>query len=264
MSNILITGASGGIGLAATRLFVSKGHNLFLTYNNNQKALLDSFKKYPFSIIVKDLSFLDSLVYSNVSEEEEAFSSHIYLYKVDCSDPKAVKKCVDTSIRAMGNIDLLVNNAGISMVGLDQDMSADDWDKILNTNLSSVTYFSRAVIPSMVSRHDGRIINISSMWGTYGASCEAAYSATKGGINAYTKALGKELAPSGIPVNAIAYGAIDTKMNGHLSPSEKEALCAEIPFGRMATPEEAAEMIYVLFSAPTYLTAQVIGFDGGF
>lgn len=237
MSNILITGASGGIGLATARLFAEKGHKLFLTYYKNNEAL-------------------EALC--------EEFKGQVAMCQVDASVASEVKECVAAALSFLGSIDLLVNNAGMSLVGLDHELSSNDWMTILNTNLSSVTYFTREIVPSMLHQHSGRIINISSMWGSMGASCEAAYSATKGGINSYTKALGKELAPSHIPVNAIAFGAIDTKMNNHLSAEEKEALCEEIPFGRMASPEEAAEMIYLLFQAPDYLTGQVIGFDGGF
>ena len=125
-------------------------------------------------------------------------------------------------------------------------------------------YMCRALIPSMLRNGGGRIINISSVWGIAGASCEAAYSASKGGINAYTKALAKELAPGHIPVNAIAFGVIDTKMNAWLSPEERADLEESIPYGRMATPEEAAMMIHTVCTAPDYMTGQIIGFDGGF
>lgn len=241
MANILITGASGDIGAACARKFAKEGHNLFLTYNKNEKSA----------------STLQS-------ELASTYGVDVHICKVDVSNPDEVFACVDKALDLLGSIDLLVNNAGMSIVALDQDLTDTDWLKICNTNLSSVTYFCRKVIPSMIQSQAGRIINISSMWGVYGASCEAAYSATKGGINSYTKALGKELAPCHIPVNAIAFGAIDTKMNAHLNEEEKAALCEEIPYGRMATCEEAAEMIYNLFCAPNYLTAQVIGFDGGY
>ena len=148
--------------------------------------------------------------------------------------------------------------------GLLMDMTDAQWDGILSANLSSVFYCCREAIPYMVSRHSGRIINISSMWGSAGASCEAAYSATKAGVDGLTKALAKELAPSGIPVNAIALGVIDTRMNAQLSSKEREALCQEIPAGRFGTPEEAAELIYQTALSPSYLTGQIIRMDGGF
>ncbi|MBQ8281449.1 MAG: SDR family NAD(P)-dependent oxidoreductase [Lachnospiraceae bacterium] len=241
MSNILITGASGDIGLATAEKFASAGHNLALFGNNNYDKLISA------SDILK-----------------EKYNIDITTHKCDVSDSCTVKKEIEKVLIRFDNIDLLINNAGMSIVGLDQELSDEDWLKLCNVNLSSAMYFCRALIPSMINRKSGKILNISSMWGVYGASCEAAYSATKGGLNAYTKALAKELAPSGISVNALALGAIDTKMNAHLSDEEKTALEEEIPFGRMANVKETAEMIYCIFSAPSYLTGQIIGFDGGY
>ena len=159
--------------------------------------------------------------------------------------------------------DLLVNCAGISHIGLLQDMKAEEWFQILNVNLSSVFYMCRSVIPSMVHAKKGHILNISSVWGNVGASCEAAYSAAKGGIHALTKSLAKELAPSGIAVNAIACGMINTAMNRCFSREEIHAICEEIPAGRMGTPEEIADTAALLARAPVYLTGQIIGVDGG-
>lgn len=241
MSNILITGASGDIGLAIAEKFAWAGHNLALFGNKNYDKLISA------SDILK-----------------EKYNIDITTHKCDVSDSCEVKKEIEKVLDNFGNIDLLINNAGMSIVGLDQYLSDDDWLKLCNVNLSSAMYFCRALTPSMINRKSGKILNISSMWGVYGASCEAAYSATKGGLNAYTKALAKELAPSGISVNALALGAIDTKMNSHLSAEEKSALEEEIPFGRMAGVKETAEMIYCIFSAPSYLTGQIIGFDGGY
>ena len=133
----------------------------------------------------------------------------------------------------------------------------------MNINLTSVYNTCHAVVPHMVHEKSGRIINISSVWGLTGASCEVAYSASKGGMNALTQALAKELAPSGIAVNAIAFGAVDTEMNGHLSPEEKNALCDEIPTGRMATPAEAAECILKVSQMPVYMTGNILKTDGG-
>ena len=134
----------------------------------------------------------------------------------------------------------------------------------MGTNLSSVFFCCRAAVPWMVSRKSGRIINISSIWGTSGASCEAAYSASKSGVHGLTKALAKELAPSNIQVNAIACGVIDTEMNARLTPEERSALADEVPAGRFGTPEEAARLTLMLAEAPSYLTGQIIGLDGGF
>ena len=160
--------------------------------------------------------------------------------------------------------DVLINNAGISHIGLFTDMTDDLWNRIIQTNLSSVFYCSRATLPSMISRKKGKIINISSMWGTVGASCEVAYSAAKSGIHGLTRALAKELAPSNIQVNTIACGAIDTAMNAQLSPEERLALEEDIPACRFGTPEEVASLAWDLAHAPAYMTGQIIGIDGGY
>lgn len=160
------------------------------------------------------------------------------------------------------NIELLINNAGISYVGLLTDMTAADFDRTMKSNIYSVFNSCNRVVPHMVHAHHGHIINISSVWGNCGASCEVAYSASKGAVNSFSRALGKELAPSGITVNAIAFGAVDTSMNGHLSPDERQMLEDEIPAGRMATVQEAADFICHIADCGEYLNGQVITFDG--
>lgn len=162
------------------------------------------------------------------------------------------------------HLDVLVNNAGISHIGLLSDMSDEQWDAVLKTNLSSVFYCCRAAIPAMVSVKHGRIINVSSMWGISGASCETAYSASKSGVNGLTRALAKELAPSNIQVNAVACGVIDTVMNSQLDDEERQSLEYEIPMGRFGSPDEIAKVIWDLANAPEYMTGQVIGVDGGY
>ena len=162
-----------------------------------------------------------------------------------------------------GGPDVLVNNAGISYIGLLTDMTDQDWEDILHSNLSSAFYCSRAALPYMVSQKSGKIINISSMWGRAGASCEAAYSASKAGLNGLTMALAKELAPSNIQVNAIACGVIDTVMNAGFSEEERRALMEEVPAGRFGTPEETADLVFDLAENHPYLTGQIIGLDGG-
>ena len=166
--------------------------------------------------------------------------------------------------KTVGGLDVLVNNAGIAWLGLLTDMTNADWDRMIGTNLSSAFYCSRAAIPYMVSKKQGRIINISSMWGRTGASCEAAYSAAKAGLNGLTMALAKELAPSNIQVNAVACGVIDTDMNGCLSEEDKYSLQEEIPAGRFGTPEETADLVFDLAENHPYMTGQILGFDGGF
>jgi 3-oxoacyl-[acyl-carrier protein] reductase len=162
-----------------------------------------------------------------------------------------------------GSIDVLVNNAGIAFVGLFTDMTPEDWNRVITTNLTSVYNCCSLAVPDMVKNKCGKIINISSVWGNVGASCEVAYSASKGGMNAFTKALAKELAPSNIQVNAIAFGAIDTEMNRFLADEELMGLIEEIPASRLGKAEEVADLAYHLAYKNEYLTGQVIGLDGG-
>ena len=162
-----------------------------------------------------------------------------------------------------GKIDILVHNAGRSHIGLLQDMSPEEWQELLATNLSSAFYLSKLTIPTMLQQGYGKILFISSVWGLTGASMEVAYSASKGGLNTFTKALAKELAPSNIQVNAIDCGAIDTSMNDFLTKEETAALLEEIPTGRMGTPEEVAELSLLLCEKNNYLTGQIVSLDGG-
>ena len=181
----------------------------------------------------------------------------------DMGDMDCCKELFAKIKKQFGGIDVLVNNAGVSYIGLLQDMSSEDWDKILHMNLTSVFNCCKLAIPYMVHQKQGKIINISSVWGVAGASCEAAYSATKGGINALTRAIAKELGPSNIQVNAIACGAIDTEMNQWMEEDELIALVDEIPAGRLGKAEEVADPAYHLGYKESYLTGQIIGLDGG-
>ena len=237
---VIITGASRGIGRATAIRFAKEGYNLVINSINGGDPLYDT---------------------NNLCLD--AGAAGVLPVTGDVSDPSFADSLIKLAIKHFGKIDILVNNAGISFVGLIQDTDNDIWQKVINTNLSSVHYCTRAVIPHMLNNKEGRIINVSSVWGNVGASCEVAYSASKGGINAYTKAAAKELAPSGISVNAIACGCIDTDMNKCFSKDDLEALEEEIPYGRMGTPEEVAEMIFKIAESPAYLTGQVISFDGG-
>lgn len=170
---------------------------------------------------------------------------------------------VERIFQQIPSLSVLVNNAGISYIGLLHEMTTADWQNIMRTNLDAVFYTSRLAIPLMLHDHAGKIINISSVWGNVGASMETAYSASKGGVNSFTKALAKELAPSGIQVNAIACGMIDTDMNQCFTDEDIEALRQEIPADRIGQSAEVAEMVVSLLHAPDYLTGQVIGLDGG-
>ena len=170
---------------------------------------------------------------------------------------------VEECFSQVEDLDILINNAGISYVGLLSDMDVDDWNNVIRTNLSACFYTSRKAIPLMLKKHAGQIINISSVWGNVGASMEVAYSASKGGLNSFTRALAKELGPSNIQVNAIACGVIDTDMNKHLSMADLEILKGEIPADRIGTSIEVAKMVHHIIEAPSYLTGQIITLDGG-
>ncbi len=236
---VLITGASRGIGAATAMEFAKHGYDLVLVCKNNIEKL-ETIIKSATLFGVKCYMFAGDISKENIISELDHFLSSNDI-----------------------NIDILVNNAGISHIGLLQDMSIDEWNNVINTNLTSMFLTSKMVIPSMVKKQRGRIINISSIWGNVGASCEVAYSASKGGVNSFTKALSKELAPSNISVNAIAFGVIDTEMNQFLSEEDRQTLSDEIPFGRFATPKESAELIFNIATAPSYMTGQVITMDGG-
>lgn len=237
---VLITGASRGIGHAAARAFAARGYRLVLNCRCSKDALE---------------TFADAL--------KREYGIQILTCCGDIGDYNFVCELFQKIKDFSTGIDILVNNAGIDHIGLLSDMTIEEWNHIINTNLTSVFSCCKLAIPYMVSKKQGRIINISSAWGNVGASCETAYSATKGGINAFTKALAKELAPCNIQVNAIACGVIDTDMNRCFSPEERAALVEEIPAGRFGTPEEVAGLILQLAESPAYLTGQIIGLDGG-
>ena len=181
----------------------------------------------------------------------------------DISDPSFVDEMIKQSLLTFSKIDCLVNNAGISLVGLFTDATIDDWNLMINTNLTSVFTTCKNIVPHMLHHHEGKIINISSIWGDAGASCEVLYSTTKGGINAFTKALAKEVAASNIQVNAIAFGMIDTEMNAEFDEEDLALIKEEIPADYIASPKEAAQMVYHVATAPAYMTGQVITFSGG-
>lgn len=232
----LVTGASRGIGRAIATKLAAHGYDLYLICQHSKDQLF------------------------HLKEElEEKFSIQASCFVGDIGSYEFVKSCFEE----MGPIDVLINNAGISHIGLVSEMDPKDWDKVIRTNLSSAFYTSKCAIPAMVREKSGKIINISSVWGNVGASMEAAYSASKGGLNAYTKALAKELAPSNIQVNAIACGLIDTDMNKCFNIEEIESLTEEIPADRMGTVEEVADMVIQIINSPAYLTGQIITLDGG-
>lgn len=232
----LITGASHGIGKSIAEALAKEGYNLILTCASSIDILAD---------------------YSSHLEE----SYHITCIAKQC-DMKNIQE-VQSLFQNVPAPEIVINNAGISYVGLLQDMTAEEWNDVIGTNLSSAFYTAKFAIPGMLTKHCGSIINISSVWGSTGASMEVAYSASKGGLNTFTKALAKELAPSGIQVNALACGLIDTRMNAHLSQEDINTLIDEIPAGRMGQAEEIATAVIALLQMPSYVTGQIINLDGG-
>ncbi len=233
---VLITGGSRGIGEAAAKVLAGEGYDLFLVCKNSEEK-------------IKKLA--DAL------EQTHGISCQTAI--CDVSDSAQL----ETMIRQAGEIHVLINNAAISYVGLLTDMTLDQWQQMINTNLNSLFYLCRLVVPQMVRRREGKIINVSSVWGNVGASMEVAYSTAKGGVNSFTRALAKELAPSNVQVNAVAFGVIDTDMNVCFSKEDMDALRAEIPADRIGTAMEAGEMIRQIINAPSYMTGQIITMDGG-
>ncbi len=239
MKTALITGASRGIGRAIAVKLAKNGYNLALNCICNKEKLEEVAK---------------------ITEKEGVRCER---FIGDVSDPDFVRTMFASVKQRFGRLDLLVNNAGISLVGLFTDMTDEEWRKICGVNLDAALWCSREAAKLMLPVHSGKIINISSMWGQVGASCEVMYSATKGGLDAFTKALAKELAPSGITVNAISCGVIDTDMNRCFSDDEREELKNEIPAGRFGKAEEVAELLANLVNGNDYLTGQIVRLDGG-
>lgn len=234
---ILITGASRGIGRAIAKAAAPHFDRIIITCKESHDKLL------------------------TLKQELEAeYSVECMAYVGDMGDYIFVESIFD----GLDRIDAVVNNAGISHMGLLSDITVEEWNRVINTNLNSAFYTSKLAIPLMLNRKEGRIINISSIWGNAGASMEVAYSTSKGGINTFTKALAKELAPSNIQVNALACGVIDTDMNRCFSEEEREMIINEIPADRMGTAEEAAQAVMMLLNAPAYLTGQIVTMDGGY
>ncbi len=232
----VITGASRGIGRAVAERFAQAGYDLTITCINNT-------------------DMLEALA-------GRLCDDHGVSVRTFCGD-LSEHTAADRLFADINNVDVLINNAGISYSGLIQDMDVSDWDRIIATNLSSVFYCTRLAIPYMLRKKRGKIINISSVWGEHGASAEVAYSASKGGINGFTRALAKELAPSGIQVNAIACGMINTDMNSIYNIEEINAIISEIPADRIGQPGEVAHLCLQLCTQNTYLTGQIITLDGG-
>ena len=237
---IVITGASRGIGKAIAIELAGKDTNIVINCVNN----------------VDKLNEVKSII------EEKGSVCETFIG--DMGNYSDVQKMFDMCLQRFGQVDVLINNAGISVVGLFQDMGENEWHRICNTNIDSVFNCCHFAVKDMMKRHCGKIINISSVWGLYGASCEVAYSATKGAVNSFTKALAKELGPSGICVNCVAPGVIETEMNSHLTKEDFDCLCEETPLERLGKPEEIAKTVRFLASENAdFITGQVVNVDGG-
>jgi 3-oxoacyl-[acyl-carrier protein] reductase len=236
MKTVLITGGSRGIGRAMVELFSKNGYCVAFTYKNSENEA-KSLAEATGAICIKADSALENEVVSAVKLAEEK----------------------------IGHIDCLINNAGISSFSMFTDLTLEDWNRCIGVNLTGAFLYSKAVIPSMVSRKWGRIINVTSMWGLVGSSCEVHYSTAKAGLIGMTKALAKELGPSGITVNAIAPGVIETEMNKCLSEEDKAALCEETPVMRIGKPEEIAEAaLFLAGEKAGFITGEVMNISGGF
>ena len=236
MKNVLITGGSRGIGRACVEKFVREGYTVSFIYNNSASA-------------AAELSGVTGA----------------YAIKADVSRPDQVKDAVDSALATMGSIDILVNNAGVSLIKLFTDTTVEEYCNIMNTNLGGTFFVTQEVSRVMISKHSGRIVNIGSMWGKVGSSCEVVYSASKSAIEGFTKALAKELGPSGICVNCIEPGVINTEMNAELDESTLAELKNETPVGKIGDANGLADFIYLIATEKSgFLTGQVIGFDGGF
>lgn len=259
MKTVLITGASRGIGEAVARAFSANGYNVIINYlSSEQKALRlkDELNMRAASgVCAKSTVVTEGIEATSVAE----------VYRADVGKLCEVEKMFDFAEKKFGGIDVLVNNAGVALKQkVLQDVTEDELDLLISTNLKGTFNCSKCAVPFMLERGEGRIINLSSIWGLTGGSCEVAYSTVKAGVIGFTKALAKELAPANIAVNAVAPGLIDTDMNAGLSESDKLAFCESVPAGRVGTAEEVARVISLLADFPLYVTGQIIGIDGGF
>lgn len=240
MKYALITGASGGIGAATARAFAQAGYGVAIHAHRSVDKL---------HALAQELSNLSVPV--------------LEVY-ADLSDPVQAKNMVDNVLEKFCQLDILICCSGLSHVGLVTDIDPQQWKTLFGVNVDGMHYCCQAVLPHMVHRKEGCILTVSSMWGQVGASCEVAYSATKGAVIAYTKALAQEVGPSNIRVNCISPGVIATEMNAHLSPEDMAALADETPLGRIGTPEEcAACALFLASDGASFVTGQVLAPNGG-
>ena len=235
MRRVLVSGGARGIGRACVEYFCAQGDKVAFIYRQSDDAATAL-----------------------------AAQTGAYAIKADVSCADAAGRAAKAAIDALGGVDVLVNNAGIAHIKLFTDVTDEEWRRMIDTNLSSAFYLSRAVAPGMITRRYGRIINVGSMWGKVGASCEVAYSASKAGLRGLTMALAKELGPSGITVNCVEPGVIETDMNAALDEQTKVELCDQTPLCRMGKPGEVAAAIgFLASSEASFITGQMLGVDGG-
>ncbi len=240
MKSVLITGGSRGIGAAAARAFAREGYAVAVNYCRSRDTA------------------------EALAAQLRRDGAPALALGADVSDPAQAEDLVRRAQEELGCLDVLVCNAGVSWTGLLSEMPDEDWRRVFAVNVDGVFYCVRAALPDMIRRKSGRIITLSSMWGVTGGSCEAAYSAAKAAVIGLTKALAKELGPSGITVNCVAPGVIDTDMNRALTPEDLDALAEQTPLGRIGTPEEAARAVLFLASdGADFLTGQVLQPNGG-
>lgn len=233
---VIVTGGSRGIGAEIVRRFIDEGADVSFLYHDSVEA-------------AKDL----------------ARATGAIPIRCDLADPYDAERAIQEAETAVKGVDILVNNAGIAVSGLLQDLSQKEWDRLLAVDLTSVFVCSRLLIPHMIRQGHGRIINVSSIWGMVGASCETAYSAVKAGVIGLTKALAKELGPSGITVNCVAPGVIDTDMMKSYDEETRRTLAEETPLGRLGTPRDVAEtVLFLAGEGASFITGQVISPNGGF
>ena len=230
MKRALVTGGTRGIGLAVVKKLAEEGYFVTATYSSNEEDAARAREKVP------DAEF----VRADVQSEEE----------------------IAALFKRFSSLDALVNNAGVDLYRQVQDTTAEDYARVMDINMRGAFFCTKYAVKKMLDM-GGAIVNIASIWGECGGSCESVYSASKGALIAFTKATAKELAPAGIRVNCISPGAIDTEMNARLSAEERKSLEEEIPLGRFGTPEEVAEAVFFLLTA-RYVTGQVLGVNGGF
>ncbi len=266
---IWVTGASRGIGRAIAKKIADHYYMESLPMENRLRRWAGlrpeqarDNEETPCNLVIN--SRHEDADLNSIADYVTERGAHVLKLVGDVASDNDRQHMLKSIHERFGSVDVLINNAGISHIGLLQDMSPAQINDLISTNLTAAIALSALIVNDLLkSKNDPRIINISSVWGNVGASCEAVYSACKGGLNSFTKALAKELAPSHIPVNAIACGLIDTTMNSHLTPEEFNELCEEIPAGRAGKPEEVAELACYLLHATDYLTGQIITLDGG-